>query len=282
MFSTLRTRFGIPGVISVMALVFAMLGGAYAAQSSNSGKATASAKAKKGPRGPRGATGPAGPTGPQGAVGPQGPAGPQGPQGPKGDAGNAGQAGTSVLAGNEPSGTANCEGRGGSKFVTGATTTYACNGKEGGSGGGGGGGLPIELGAGETETGTWTLESPSENEATVALTSISFPIPLARADAESIEVKYWKEEGGTKDPHCTGETFEPAAEPGFFCLYLAAPGEGEEALLNNTAKPFVVAPLNPSEAFEPTLGVGTTGAFIYWHEYTYPKRMGGTFAVTAP
>jgi hypothetical protein len=51
MFSTLRTRFGIPGVISVMALVFAMLGGAYAANSpSGGGKATASAKAKKGPR----------------------------------------------------------------------------------------------------------------------------------------------------------------------------------------------------------------------------------------
>ena len=31
MFSTLRTRFGIPGVISVIALVFAMFGGAYAA-----------------------------------------------------------------------------------------------------------------------------------------------------------------------------------------------------------------------------------------------------------
>jgi hypothetical protein len=51
MFSTLRNRFGIPGVISVIALVFAMLGGAYAANnSSGGGKATASAKVKKGPR----------------------------------------------------------------------------------------------------------------------------------------------------------------------------------------------------------------------------------------
>ena len=48
MFSTLRNRFGIPGVISVIALVFAMFGGAYAASnSSGGGKATASAKAKK-------------------------------------------------------------------------------------------------------------------------------------------------------------------------------------------------------------------------------------------
>jgi hypothetical protein len=60
MLSPLRNRFGIPGVISVIALVFAMLGGAYAASNSNDdGKATASAK--KGPRGPRGKPGPPGP-----------------------------------------------------------------------------------------------------------------------------------------------------------------------------------------------------------------------------
>ena len=82
MFSTLRNRFGIPGVISVIALVFAMFGGAYAASnSSGGGKATASAKAKKGPKGPKGATGPAGPAGA---------AGPAGPAGPKGDAGATG------------------------------------------------------------------------------------------------------------------------------------------------------------------------------------------------
>ncbi|HKB50891.1 MAG TPA: hypothetical protein VKC63_05620, partial [Solirubrobacterales bacterium] len=66
MLSPLRNRFGIPGVISVIALVFAMLGGAYAASDNGSGKATASAKAKAGPRGPRGKTGPAGPAGPAG------------------------------------------------------------------------------------------------------------------------------------------------------------------------------------------------------------------------
>ena len=70
MFSTLRNRFGIPGVISVIALVFAMFGGAYAASnSSGGGKATASAKAKQGPRGKTGKTGPAGPAGPAGPVG---------------------------------------------------------------------------------------------------------------------------------------------------------------------------------------------------------------------
>jgi hypothetical protein len=118
MFSTLRTRFGIPGVISVIALVFAMFGGAYAASnSSGGGKATASAKAKKGPRGPKGATGPAGPQGPAGPAGAKGdagangtaggvgPAGPQGPQGTKGATGPQGPAGSPwTVGGTLPSG----------------------------------------------------------------------------------------------------------------------------------------------------------------------------------
>ncbi len=81
MFSILRNRLGIPGVISVIALVFAMFGGAYAASDGDMGPAASAAKAKKGPRGPRG---------PKGPTGPAGPAGPQGPAGPKGDTGSAG------------------------------------------------------------------------------------------------------------------------------------------------------------------------------------------------
>ena len=92
MFSILRNRFGIPGVISVIALVFAMIGGAYAASGSGPGpKASASAKAKKGPRGPRGPRGPKGEPGPKGDTGPQGSAG---PQGAKGDSGAPGAEGS--------------------------------------------------------------------------------------------------------------------------------------------------------------------------------------------
>jgi hypothetical protein len=101
MFSMFRNRFGIPGVIAVVALVFAMFGGAYAANHPG-GKATASAKAKKGPRGPRGKTGPAGPTGPQGlpgANGKDGAAGPAGPTGPAGATGPTGPTGTTLPSG---------------------------------------------------------------------------------------------------------------------------------------------------------------------------------------
>ncbi|HVY79013.1 MAG TPA: hypothetical protein VG898_10950 [Solirubrobacterales bacterium] len=103
MFSTLRTRFGIPGVISVIALVFAMLGGAYAANNSSSGgKATASAKkakAKKGPRGPRGPKGPKGDTGPAGPQGAKGDTGAEGKQGPQGATGANGATGSPWPAG---------------------------------------------------------------------------------------------------------------------------------------------------------------------------------------
>lgn len=81
MFTVFRSKFGIPGVISMMALVFAMIGGAYAASSDGGGEATASAKGK---RGKPGKTGKTGPTGATGAAGPQGPAGAKGDAGANG------------------------------------------------------------------------------------------------------------------------------------------------------------------------------------------------------
>jgi hypothetical protein len=88
MFSILKNRFGIPGVISIIALVFAMFGGAYAA-SNGGGDGHRVLKAKRGKRGPRG---------------PQGPIGPQGPQGPKGDPGAPGKDGVQGSPGSFSSG----------------------------------------------------------------------------------------------------------------------------------------------------------------------------------
>lgn len=138
----LRDRIGASSpatAIAVAALVFAMLGGAYAASnSSNGGKATAS-KAKKPIRGPKGAKGAKGDKGDAGAAGPQGPAGPVGPKGDTGATGSAGTPGESVTvtksAGaidGECNGTTS--GLGGSRFVVGATKAYACNGKNGTNG----------------------------------------------------------------------------------------------------------------------------------------------------
>ena len=61
----IREPFGKAGlIVGIVALVFAMLGGAYAATNNGGGKATASAKGKPGPAGKPGKTGPAGPAGP--------------------------------------------------------------------------------------------------------------------------------------------------------------------------------------------------------------------------
>jgi hypothetical protein len=274
MFSTLRTRFGIPGVISVIALVFAMLGGAYAANNSSSaGKATASAKVKRGPRGPKGATGPAGPLGP---------AGPQGPAGAKGDAGSNGSNGTNGTDGKDGKNGEGvtisayvgpeCEegsGEEGAKFTNASGTAYACN----GAGGSGGGGFPATLPAEATETGTWNFTYSGNRYST-----ISFPIPLSDAAAASASTHYGliSRNGGGDGGPCLGSVAEPTAVPGALCIYTAKFGT-------------TVEPGNPSGLFKLASGeeegVSTTGVLMY---FEFPEKLeagdhsSGTFAVTAP
>lgn len=259
MFSLLRNRFGIPGVISVIALVFAMFGGAYAASNDGGGKATASAKAKKGPRGPKGPkgdTGPAGPAGPAGAKGDTGAAGANGTNGAPGAPGQDGKSVEAIEFGpteeeehGEP-----CGERGGVEFESASPDTFACNGEEG-SPWTAGGTLP----SGATETGSWfTPEAEGP---------ISFPIPLAAAipggNVEKIA------EGATPPANCDdGEgtapsAAHPEADKGYLCIFV---GFGETPLT-------VVSPAS----FGP--GTATTGAFI-----VPQSGQGGlgTFAVTAP
>jgi hypothetical protein len=234
MFSTLRTRFGIPGVISVIALVFAMFGGAYAASNSASGgKATASAKAKKGPRGPKGATGPAGPAGPQGLVGPKGDTGAKGERGEAGSGGS-GPAGKSVVSnafeGTDEPASEPCEELGGVEFeVEGSgQPKFACNGAAGtnGSPWTAGGTLP----KGATETGVWNVSTTLANtletgEPPVHITQIpiSFSVPLA-APIEEPSHTIFVPEGDTSTAHCSaapigGSVDNPKAESGYLCVY---------------------------------------------------------------
>jgi len=275
MFSTLRTRFGIPGVISVIALVFAMFGGAYAA-SSHSGKATASAKAKKGPRGPRGATGPAGP------VGPAGVAGLAGPQGLKGDPGEPGVPGKNGINGKD--------GKEGSPWVDGGT-------------------LP----EGSTETGTWTTGFVEGKEfAQVLASPISFTVPLEAPLGEG-EVFYISTllqenkigsapgelcEGEAPGPGleacegilkakqeaCPGGAKTPLAAKGNLCLYqgttlIPGPDEGGE-------EEFRVVKIVPTSGpLTNDSGASTAGASVialYTGAATEKALLQGTWAVTAP
>jgi hypothetical protein len=279
--------------IALLALVFALTGGAFAATGGSPGNTTrsapagtsdqslamlakAKAKSKPGPRGPAGPagkTGPAGPagaTGPGGATGPAGPTGPAGGTGPAGTNGTNGANGTSVTSKVIPKGVAACENEGGSEFTAGSTKTSACNGKEG-SPWTAGGTLP----SGKTETGTWVFRGTANAEGEFRFTAISFPIPLKEKltkAGEYIQIgEKLPEEGQCK----TGSVEKPDAAPGFLCVY-----EGETF--------FRKGGLGPGSFLTPTNGIGilSTGTELAF-ETKKPTTPGeevsaeGTWAVTA-
>jgi collagen triple helix repeat protein len=259
MFSTLRTRFGIPGVISVIALVFAMFGGAYAASnSSGGGKATASAKAKKGPRGPKGATGPAGPAGPAGA---QGPAGANGKDGANGSNGTNGASAEATSFSGEAHG---CK-EGGLEVKSASPVTYVCNGVKGTNGTTG---FTSTLPSGKTETGNVSVASSA------FWASVSFPIPLATG----VPIHIMQDEENEPIPptlECPGNYEEPSAAKGNMCVYPS----GEKASLWRLGEA-----LNPETGDQgpiSSVGTGKTGVFLA-RSVEGGGNLFGTWAVTAP
>jgi hypothetical protein len=217
MFPIFRDRFGVPGVISVFALVFAMFGGAYAATQSGTSQKQKVVKVK-GPRGPKGATGSAGAQGPVGPAGPPGPAGAKGGTGPQGNAGPAGvtgltgAAGKSVVIGSSPTGCGTAGGK--TVEVAGEPSTKQdiCNGTNGTNGQTG---FTETLPPGKTETGAWAGTVGSEE---VGYAGIPFAIPLAEATVPSTVVESGT---GPVGSGCDGGTAAiPTAEPGHLCVYL--------------------------------------------------------------
>jgi hypothetical protein len=276
MFSTLRTRFGIPGVISVIALVFAMFGGAYAASnSSDGGKATVSAKAKKGPRGPKGPKGPKGDTGP---AGPAGPAGPKGDTGAAGANGKDGTPGATGAAGQSVTGAAIAAGGAcgagvtGVKYTLGATSTNVCNGKEGPQGPAGQDGetgFTEELPSEKTLMGSWVTGVTASNQ-TGATADISFGIPYPGNPA----VKFVPA-GDTSITECPGSAGNPEAAPGTLCIYttfLTGEATFNKGFTEGQAGKAGTVLLIETKQIEPEPGV-----------FTHIPSLGlGTWAVTAP
>jgi hypothetical protein len=183
MFSFIRERLRLTpaGVVAVTALVFAMIGGAYAASGGLSGKQKKEvkkiAKSFQG-KGPTGSQGPQGPPGAAGLAGAKGDVGPTGPQGPQGLQGIQGK-----------------QGDPGKDGETGFTET-----------------LP----SGETETGTWSVYAEPGSPATV---NASFNIPLGSDLLESHVILIHEGEEGTFETECPGSPDAPEAAPGFMCLY---------------------------------------------------------------
>jgi Collagen triple helix repeat (20 copies) len=215
---SLRNRFGIPGVIAVIALVFAMFGGAYAASNGGGGKATASAKAKKGPRGPKGPKGDPGPAGPQGPAGPAGAKGDTGAPGAAGQDGTNGKDGTSAEATSFAGSKGTCnEGQGGVEVKSAKPTAYVCNGKEGP--------LIETFPSGKTMTGQWSY-ADAQGDAV----SISYPFKLATAVATAKVIFLKEGEGETTD--CPGTAENPKASNGTLCIYdQKGPAEPAEQFL---------------------------------------------------
>jgi len=249
----------------VIALVFAMFGGAYAASnSSGGGKATASAKAKKGPRGPKGATGPAGPAGPVGPAGPQGSAGAKGDTGASGAPGSSGTSATTESF--SGSGHGCTAGAGGVVIKSASPEAAVCNGKNGANGQTG---FTSTLPPGKTETGIVGFVFNPDNIVGVRPVTqsfpISFPIPLAEGSIVQIEVVSSLEKekpncpgrGGGAFPPGPGEKFIPGvpqAKPGFLCVYEAGRGH---VLVTPPKRPYSEA---DSWGFE--TGVTPSGALM--------------------
>jgi hypothetical protein len=266
MLSKLKGRFGLPGVLAVIALVFAMTGGAYAAKkyvitSSKQISPTALKAIAKKARGPRGAAGPQGPAGPAGS-GTPGPAGPAGPQGPKGDKG---ADGTSVTAADELPGS-NCA-TGGVKFTSTSGTNYACNGADG-SPWTAGGTLPV----GSTETGMFagTGTTGATDNASLLLAPISFDIPLSAA-LDGAHAVFVPTGGPNPDStHCGGSVDAPTAASGYLCVYEAVRNVGGAGTL--TPAGVLDSSLSP--------GAGTTGAVVAYTGFADGNFVTGTWAVT--
>jgi len=259
-----REPFGTAGlIVACIALVFAGIGGAYAASSQGGGsdQASASAKGKRGPKGPKGAKGDPGPQGPAG------PAGPAGPQGPAGAAGTPGAPGATGATG--------ATGKTGNPGTNGATGPTGPTGPTGSVG-------PV-LATGMPQTGTWSFRAPGQIESIVP---ISFSVPLAQGgenteaskkvfffDGEEVELQ----EFGTSG--CKWEQESVNAKPeatvtGTLCVFMQP--SPEPGALENLESVFFRVPGEP-------FGVGydPAGSYMYVRT-TGALEIYGTWAVKAP
>lgn len=294
MFSALRKQITPATILALMALVFAITGGAFAAAGGSRGNSPAKEKAStgraasptaavakkkskstgaRGPAGPKGATGA---TGALGATGPAGPTGSAGGTGPAGTNGQNGQNGESVTNTVLSKG-ATCK-EGGAEFKVGTgAATHACNGEKGKEG------SPWTpnntLPAGATETGTWGGNVTYETTDI----PISFPIPLAKA-LEGSKVHAINTEEGEKEAkespaiakgECKGTYISPGAESGNLCVFVT-PG------LGNAHEISAIVNFNHSP---PELGAGTTGTLLeipMGDDVHAGEPVLGTWAMTAP
>jgi len=268
MLSRIHEKLGTAGfVISIVALVAALGGGAYAAKNGLTSKQKKEVEkiAKKvavpGPKGEKGENGSAGSKGENGSAGSKGDTGTKGEAGAKGDPGENGK---SVTVTAIAEGGSKCEERGGAEVkVEGAGSgTAVCNGQDGSG----------ELPPGATETGSWSFGQLAEVEPAgtpaFTLVTISFPSPLPEGEAP-LAVEFLAEEATST--HCEGTAKEPEAAEGYLCVY-ETPFSGEELELAES--------LNPNSATSGEGGAGRNGTILNLGYEAFAKGY-GTWAAHA-
>jgi hypothetical protein len=225
---SIREPFGKAGLtVAILALVFAMVGGAWAAVGLNAKQkkeVTKIAKKYAGKPGAAGATGPAGLSGAKGDTG---------AKGAKGDKGDPGSSVTGTLI---PTSSATCNNLGGTAYTSASGTENVCNGENGDNGSPWtvGGTLPVstETGCPCTEKGVWSLSATAAGTPTlftvlhIQLVPMSFNIPLGTAPTAHF-VDLNAQNNNTVPPECTvggvqGSFANPLANSGQLCVYLGA------------------------------------------------------------
>jgi hypothetical protein len=264
MLQRIHEKLGTAGfIISIVALVAALGGGAYAA----SGGLTKKQKKEVETISKKFAGAPGSP----GAPGAKGDTGAAGGNGTNGSNGTNGAPGTSVTNTPLAKGNVNCP-EGGAEFKVGSgAATRACNGTTGFTST-----LPPE----KTETGTWSVTIPPTKEFFEFVSEISFPIPLPEAgkavyfNAEQVlneefsEGCSWKLEEANAVPKST--------KPGTLCVF------AQEEEMAKTTGPQLKA---PGENISPGK-YGPAGSAMFFTKETNTvasKAVAyGTWAVTAP
>jgi len=208
MFSPLRKRagrrlrepFGKAGLtVAVLALVFAMIGGAWAAAGLN-GKQKKEVKAiAKSFQG----------TGPAGAAGAPGAKGDTGAPGANGANGTSGTDGASATTASFSGALHGCT-EGGVEVKSASAPVYVCNGKNGTNGTTG---FTEALPSGKSLYGTWGIGGTSAHGAIGG--SISFGIPLASVPA-AVFVPFGEDKSAEG---CPGTFAAPTAGNGTLCIY---------------------------------------------------------------
>ncbi len=264
---SIRTHSSVSRLVAVVALVFAMTGGALAANkylitSTKQIKPSVLKKlqGKAGPKGAQGAPGTPGVPGAQGPAGPAGPKGETGAQGPagsgsKGEPGAKGATGATGVTGATVTGPAGVTG------PEGICSTSACS-------------LP----SGATETGTWSAYYYGLTTPNVPIkVAISFPIRVQGVTSKAFIFTEEEVEGknfGTSG--CSGTALEPVAPKDTLCVFTTS------ERLTKVAVPIVENQIGGVGQYAP---FGTT--LRYEVEEVSPTEPGlireeGTWAVTAP